>query len=101
MTGYVVFAAGGPLSWQSTLQITVSTSSMQSEYQALYAWMQEIVWFRGVLSELQLRMSEPTPFSLNNESAKDLAGNPVYHKRPKHIEIKYLWVREHCLITNE
>ena len=42
-TGYVVFAAGGPLSWQSKLQTTVSTSSMQSEYQALYARMQEIV----------------------------------------------------------
>ena len=53
-TGYVVFAAGGPLSWQSKLQTTVSTSSMQSEYQALYAGMQEIVWLRGVLFELQL-----------------------------------------------
>ena len=36
-TEYVVFAAGGPLS-----QTTVSTSSMQSEYQVLYAGMQEI-----------------------------------------------------------
>ena len=36
-TGYVVFAPGGPLLWQSKLQTTVSISSMQSEYRALYA----------------------------------------------------------------
>ena len=27
--------------------------------------------------------------------AENLAVNPVYHKRSKHIEIKYHWVREH------
>ena len=90
-----MFAAGGPLSWQSKLQTTVSTSSMQSEYRALYAGMQEIVWLRGVLFELQLRLSEPSPFFLDSQSAEDLPVNPVYHKRSKHIEIKYHWVREH------
>ena len=94
-TGYVVFAAGGPLAWQSKLQTTVSTSSMQSEYQALYAGMQEIVWLRGVMAELGLPFSEPTPFFLDSQSAEDLAVNPVFHKRSKHIEIKYHWVREH------
>ena len=94
-TGFIVFAAGGPISWQSKLQPTVATSSMQSEYQALYAGMQEIVWLRGVLAELKLPMSEPTPFFLDSQSAQDRATNPVYHKRSKHIEIKYHWVREH------
>ncbi len=94
-TGYVVFGAGGPIAWQSKLQPTVSTSSMQSEYQALYAGMQEIVWLRGVMAELGLPFVEPTPFFLDSQSAEDLATNPVYHKRSKHIEIKYHWVREH------
>jgi hypothetical protein len=94
-TGFVVFAAGGPISWQSKLQPTVSTSSMQSEYQALYAGMQEIVWLRGVMEEVGLPFCDPTPFFLDAQSAQDLATNPVYHKRSKHIEIKYHWVREH------
>ena len=94
-TGYVVFAAGGPIAWQSKLQTTVSTSSMQSEYQALYAGMQELVWLRGVMSELKLPACEPTPFFLDSQSAEDLALNPVFHKRSKHIAIKYHWVREH------
>lgn len=94
-TGYVVFAAGGPLAWQSKLQTTVATSSMQSEYQSMYAGMQEIVWLRGVLAEIELPLCKPTPFCLDSQSAEDLATNPVYHKRSKHIEIKYHWVREH------
>ena len=40
---YVVFAAGGPITWQSKLQSTVSPSSMQSEYQAMFGAMQELV----------------------------------------------------------
>ena len=100
-TGYVVFAAGGPLAWQSKLQITVATSSTQSEYQAMYADMQEIVWLWGVLAELDLWLSKPTPFILDSQSAEDLALNTVYHKRSKHIEIKYHWVLEYAELDGE
>ena len=61
-----------------------------------YAGMQEIVWLRGLLAELDFRLSEPTPFFLDSQSAEGLALNSVYHKRSKHIEIKYHWVREHA-----
>ena len=94
-TGYVVFLADGPIAWQSKLRTTVATSSMQAEYQAMYAGMQEVVWLRGVMAELGLPFCEPTPFFVDSKSAKDLAENPVYHKRSKHIEIKYHWIREH------
>ena len=97
-TGYVVFAASGPIAWQSRLQTTVSTSSMQAEYQAMYGGMQEVVWLRGVMSELSLPFDEPTPFFLDSQSAQDLALNPVNHKRSKHIEIKYHWVYANMLI---
>jgi hypothetical protein len=56
-TGFIVTAVGGPVSWQSKLQTTVSTSSMQAEYQAIYAGMTELVWLRGVLKEIGLPLS--------------------------------------------
>ena len=89
------FATGGPLAWGSQLQATLSTSSVQSEYQWMYAGMQVTVWFWGVLSEISLPLCEPTPSFLDSQSAEDLEMNPVYHKRSKHIEIKYHWIREH------
>ena len=97
-TGYIVFAAGGPISWQSKLQTTVATSSMESEYMAMYAGMQELVWLRGVLKELERPLGEPTPFLIDSKSAQDLALNPVYHARSKHIDIKFHWLRQHCVI---
>ena len=42
-TGYIVFAYGGPIVWQSKLQTTVSTYSMQAEYQAKCTEMQELM----------------------------------------------------------
>ena len=54
--------------------------------------------YRSLLGEvlyLSMPLSEPTPFILGSQSAQDLATNPVYHKRSKHVEIRYHWVREH------
>ena len=41
---------------------------------------------------------EPTPFFVDSQSVEDLALNPVFHVRSKHIKIKYHWyhwIREH------
>jgi hypothetical protein len=51
-TRFLVFMAGGPITWQCRLQTTLATSSMEAEYMAAYALIQEICWLRGVLSEL-------------------------------------------------
>ncbi len=94
-TGYVVLAAGGPIAWQSKIQTTVATSSMESEYMAMYAAIQELVWLRGVLMEIGLPIMEPTPLFIDSQSAQDLAMNPVAHQRSKHIDIKFHWIRAH------
>jgi hypothetical protein len=62
---------------------------------ALNAAMQELVWLRGVIKELKCEITVPTPFLVDSQSAKDLAENPVFYKRSKHIDIKYHWIREH------
>jgi hypothetical protein len=93
----VVFAVGRPIACQSRLQTTVATSSMESEYMALYAGMQELVWLWGVMKELKLPLLEPTSFFLDSQSAEDLAINPVFNKRSKYIVIKYHWVRQHVV----
>lgn len=39
-------------------------------------------------------MREPTPLFIDNQSAIRLIQNPEFHKRTKHIDIKYHFVRE-------
>ena len=88
---------GGPIAWQSKLMLIVAKSSMESEYMALFHGLQEVVWTRGVLKELKLLnvlVDGPTPWLIDSQSAKDLAENPVYHKRSKHIDILWHWLRQ-------
>ena len=67
---------------------------------AAYAAIQEILWIRGVLSELGYREFDlnsvelPTSLYMDSKSAISLAENPVHHKRSKHIRVKYHWIRE-------
>jgi hypothetical protein len=96
--GFAIFAKGGPLAWQSKLQLMVATSSLESEYMAMYAGISEMIWIRGIIKEIGLfedLIDSPTPFLVDSQSAKDLASNPVYHKRSKHIDIKFHWLRQH------
>ncbi len=51
-TGYVVYAGGGPISWKSKLQSTIAVSTMEVEYMAAFGAIQELIWTKGVLSDL-------------------------------------------------
>ena len=82
-TGDIVLACGGPIVWQSKLQNTSSTSSLQEEYQAVYAGMQELVWLRGGgFCEIGRPEDEPTPFFIDGQSAEDITLNLVSKKGP-------------------
>ena len=94
-TGYTLRIANGPVSWSSKLQTTLASSSMEAEYMAGYEVVAEIVWAVGVCREIGVKLSDgPINVYMDNKSAIALANNPVYHKRSKHIDIKYHWLRE-------
>jgi len=94
-TGYVVYAAGGPIAWQSRLQTTVAVSTMEAEYMSAFGAIQELIWIKGVLSEIGIQLVDPITLHMDAKSAIALAKNPMHHKRSKHIDIKYHWLREH------
>jgi hypothetical protein len=94
-TGYVVYAAGGPIAWQSKLQSTIAVSTMEAEYMSAFAAIQELIWLKGVLKEIGILIDDPITLNMDAKSAIALAKNPMHHKRSKHIDIKYHWLREH------
>ena len=93
MTGYSVFLCGGPIAWRSCLQTTVAKSATEAEYYALSNCIDEVTFMKQLLLELGIEV-ETVPIYEDNKGAVDLAGNPVYHKRVKHIDIRYHAIRE-------
>jgi hypothetical protein len=98
-SGFIVIMAGGPVVWMSKLQVIVAVSSMEAEYIACFYLIQEIIWIRQFLKDLQLQRSKATKVFIDNKSARDLALNPVYHQRSKHIDIKYHWIRDQVTVN--
>jgi len=65
------------------------------EYMAAFGAIQELIWIKGVLGEIEFNYIDPITLYMDSKSAISLAKNPTHHKRSKHIEIKYHWLREH------
>ncbi len=85
----MVYAAGGPIAWQSKLQTTIAVSTMEAEYMVAFGAIQELIWTKGVLGELEFDYVGPMILHMDSKSAMALAKNPTHHKRSKHIDIKY------------
>ncbi|XP_042460477.1 uncharacterized mitochondrial protein AtMg00810-like [Zingiber officinale] len=100
--GWCMFLGTSLIAWKSKKQDRVSKSSTESEYRAMSSACSEIVWLRGLLGELGFSQLEPTPLHADNTSAIQIAANPVFHERTKHIEVDCHSIREAydaCVIT--
>ncbi|KAD5317239.1 hypothetical protein E3N88_17185 [Mikania micrantha] len=93
-TGYLLTLGGAPVSWKSKKQSVVSRSSAEAEYRAMATTVSEIIWFRWLLTELDAMQSEPTVLFCDNEAARHIVNNPVFHERTKHVEMDCHFVRE-------
>ena len=93
-TGHVMMLNNGAVAWRSQRQPTVALSTMESEYMALTEATKELLWLRGLLTELGYESENPTDLFTDNQSALALAKNPVSHARAKHIDVRHHFVRD-------
>lgn len=91
-SGYVFMFGGGIISWCSERQKSVALSTTESEYMAAAHAIKELVWLEGLLSTL-IDLNKPI-FFMDNQSAIRLVKNPEFHKRTKHINVRYHFIRE-------
>jgi hypothetical protein len=94
VTGYVFMLASGPVSWQSRSQTTVALSSMEAEYMAACAATQEALWLMMLLDQMGIEITKPLVLHEDNQACIDFSKNPGDHKRSKHIDTRYHFVRE-------
>jgi len=94
-SGYVFKLFGCTISWTSRKQSTVALSSTESEYIALSFAVSEACWLKHLLIDLKLFKNVPcVTLYEDNQSAIKITKNPEYHKRLKHVDIKFHFIRE-------
>ncbi|RDY12355.1 Copia protein, partial [Mucuna pruriens] len=76
---------GALISWSSTKELVVALSSCEFEYIAASEIACQAMWLDALLGEL---------FEEDNKSVIDLARHPASHRRSKHIETRFYFLRE-------
>eukprot|EP00253_Pinus_taeda_P016368 PITA_16368 len=97
-TSYVFHMGSGAISWASKKQPVVALSTAEEEYVAATAAACQAVWLRRVLRDLCHEQENGTTIYCDNNSAIALSKNSVFHKRTKHIDTKFHFIRE--LVNN-
>lgn len=94
-SGFCFLFNGGMISWNSSLQHCVAQSTTESEYVAASEATKELVWLKRLFSELMPKiMDGEIDFFMDNISAIRLVKNPEFHKRTKHIDVRYHFIRQ-------
>lgn len=94
-TGIVFVMAGSAITWESKKQPSIALSSTEAEFVALSTAAREAVYLKRLLSEIKYYDgSQPILVYGDNLGAQCMAKNPVLHGRSKHIDVKYLHVRD-------
>lgn len=93
-SGYVFKVFGCTVSWCSRKQSSVALSSTEAEYIALSLAISEACWLKSLISDLKICDSLNVMIYEDNQSAIKVCRNPEFHKRLKHIDIRYHFIRD-------
>ncbi|XP_019435126.1 PREDICTED: uncharacterized protein LOC109341640 [Lupinus angustifolius] len=94
ISGYSMFLGDSLVSWKSKKQNTDSRSSSEAEYRALAIASCEIQWLTYLLTDFQVLYKQHALLYCDNNSARHIAANAVFHERTKHVEIDCHVIRE-------
>lgn len=92
--GFCTFLGQNLISWSSKKQPTVSRSTTEAEYRSLSETASELSWIGSVLRELGVDLPLTPELFGDNISSIYLTANQTFHKRTKHFETDYHYVRE-------
>ena len=95
-SGFVFMLAGGAISWKSAKQSLIASSTMEAEFVACFEATNQALWLRNFISGLGVvdSIAKPLKIFCDNTAAVFFSKNGKYSSGSKHIEIKYLVVRE-------
>ncbi|KAL1222467.1 Retrovirus-related Pol polyprotein from transposon RE1 [Cardamine amara subsp. amara] len=92
-SGRCFFMGNNLISWHSKKQNSVSLSTAEAEYIALGSCCTQLMWMKQMATDYGMT-SDSILIYCDNESAINIAKNPVQHSRTKHIDIRHHFIRE-------
>lgn len=94
-SGYVTVHCGGPISWQSIRQKIVALSTTEAEYVAASDATKEVIWIQRLMESVgAAAVGHATELRLDNQGSIKLIKNPEFHKRTKHIDVRFHFIRD-------
>ncbi|KAF0722382.1 hypothetical protein Ae201684_018451 [Aphanomyces euteiches] len=93
-SGFLLFLNGCLISWKSKLQNIVALSTCEAEYISMSYGLQEALWLKSLLEELQLVIKLPINVYEDNQSTIKMAENPTLQQRTKHIDVRHHFIRD-------
>ena len=91
-SGSLVMLYGSPIMWNSRWQEVVSMSITEAEYIACSEAAKDAQWIKQLLSEVGKEI-KPT-LHTDNEAALKLTKTQTFHRRTRHIEHRFHYIRE-------
>ncbi|XP_075499124.1 secreted RxLR effector protein 161-like [Primulina tabacum] len=95
-SGYIFMLAGGAISWRSAKQALTASSTMAAKFVACYEASNHAIWLKNFVTRLRILEGIERPLGLfcDNRSAVLYSNNNRSSKKSKHIDIKFLVVKE-------
>jgi len=94
-SGSVIMLAGCPIAWNCAKQGVVALPTTEAEYIALTSAAQSLAWTQTLLGEMRMTDININPVLYgDNLSSHFLTRNASLHRRSKHIDVRYHYIRE-------
>ena len=93
--GYCIYYLGILIDWCSKRTTTVMKSTAEAEFTALSNCASAAMFYKHIISSLHLFFHKSISLLEDNSAAIKWTETDMLPKMSKHVDIHYLWMREH------
>jgi len=86
---YLFIMGGGPISWKLKRLFIITYLTLEAEFIRLMEGNREVIWLRGLFSELKRLIQGLIPLMGDNKGVINTVYNPKYYNCTKYTLLKY------------